>query len=48
MNAREVVTRYYEFANAGDWDAWCDLFAATRSWMSSSPDTSKGGKPSAR
>ena len=28
MNAREVVTRYYELANAGDWDAWCDLFAA--------------------
>jgi len=22
-----VVTRYYELANAGDWDAWCDLFA---------------------
>jgi len=28
MNAREVVTRYYELANAGDWDAWCDLFTA--------------------
>jgi ketosteroid isomerase-like protein len=27
MNTREVVTRYYELANAGDWDAWCDLFA---------------------
>jgi ketosteroid isomerase-like protein len=28
VSAREVVTRYYELANAGDWDAWCDLFAA--------------------
>ncbi|MEU3454711.1 nuclear transport factor 2 family protein [Micromonospora sp. NPDC006766] len=28
MNTREVVNRYYELANAGDWDAWCDLFAA--------------------
>jgi len=28
MGTREVVTRYYELANAGDWDAWCDLFAA--------------------
>jgi ketosteroid isomerase-like protein len=27
MNTRDVVTRYYELANAGDWDAWCDLFA---------------------
>lgn len=25
---REVVDRYYALANAGDWDAWCDLFAA--------------------
>jgi ketosteroid isomerase-like protein len=27
MEPRDVVTRYYELANAGDWDAWCDLFA---------------------
>jgi ketosteroid isomerase-like protein len=28
MDTRAVVTRYYELANAGSWDAWCDLFAA--------------------
>jgi ketosteroid isomerase-like protein len=28
MNTREVVGRYYELANAGDWDMWCDLFTA--------------------
>jgi ketosteroid isomerase-like protein len=28
VEPREVVTRYYELANAGDWDAWCDLFTA--------------------
>jgi ketosteroid isomerase-like protein len=28
MDTRAVVTTYYELANAGDWDAWCDLFAA--------------------
>ena len=22
----QVIDRYYETANAGDWDAWCDLF----------------------
>jgi ketosteroid isomerase-like protein len=27
MDTKEIVTRYYELANAGDWDAWCDLFA---------------------
>jgi ketosteroid isomerase-like protein len=27
MDTRDVVVRYYELANAGDWDAWCDLFA---------------------
>ncbi|MEU9890719.1 nuclear transport factor 2 family protein [Sphaerisporangium sp. NPDC051011] len=27
METREVITRYYELANAGDWDTWCDLFA---------------------
>jgi ketosteroid isomerase-like protein len=24
---KEIVTRYYELANSGQWDAWCDLFA---------------------
>jgi ketosteroid isomerase-like protein len=23
---REVIDRYYELANAGRWDEWCDLF----------------------
>ncbi len=27
MNARELVSRYYELANAGEWDSWCDLFS---------------------
>lgn len=27
MDSGEVVTRYYELANSGEWDAWCDLFA---------------------
>ena len=27
MDTKAVVTRYYELANAGHWDAWCDLFA---------------------
>lgn len=27
MDARDVVGRYYELANAGEWDGWCDLFA---------------------
>jgi ketosteroid isomerase-like protein len=27
VNTADVVRRYYELANAGDWDAWCDLFA---------------------
>ncbi len=27
MNTREIVEKYYEYANAGNWDAWCDLFA---------------------
>jgi ketosteroid isomerase-like protein len=25
--SKEVIERYYEHANAGNWDAWCDLFA---------------------
>jgi ketosteroid isomerase-like protein len=24
---RQTVHRYYELANAGAWEAWCDLFA---------------------
>ncbi|MEV7418437.1 nuclear transport factor 2 family protein [Streptomyces sp. NPDC089919] len=28
MDTDTLVHRYYELANAGDWDAWCDLFAA--------------------
>lgn len=27
MTNRELIDKYYEFANAGKWDAWCDLFA---------------------
>ncbi|MFI8088868.1 nuclear transport factor 2 family protein [Streptomyces sp. NPDC086080] len=27
MDAHEVITRYYDYANAGDWQRWCDLFA---------------------
>lgn len=27
MSTRSVVETYYELANSGDWDAWCDLFA---------------------
>ena len=27
MSTRDVVTRYYELANQGDWDRWTDLFA---------------------
>lgn len=27
MEPGDVVRRYYELANAGAWDAWCDLFA---------------------
>jgi ketosteroid isomerase-like protein len=26
MNTRQIVEKYYELANAGNWDAWCDLF----------------------
>jgi ketosteroid isomerase-like protein len=31
MNTRAVVERYYTLANAGDWNAWSDLFAADQS-----------------
>jgi ketosteroid isomerase-like protein len=27
MKIRDVIERYYEYANAGAWDRWCDLFA---------------------
>lgn len=27
MTTREIIEAYYKCANAGDWDAWCDLFA---------------------
>lgn len=27
MNTREIVEKYFQYANAGQWDAWCDLFA---------------------
>jgi ketosteroid isomerase-like protein len=27
MDTRQVIDRYYELANAGQWDDWCDLFA---------------------
>jgi ketosteroid isomerase-like protein len=30
MNTAEIVKRYYELANRGDWDAWCDLFATNQ------------------
>ncbi|WP_405441733.1 nuclear transport factor 2 family protein [Streptomyces avidinii] len=23
----EILRKYYEYANAGDWERWCDLFA---------------------
>ncbi len=26
MATTDVIDRYYVTANAGDWDAWCDLF----------------------
>jgi len=28
MDTSSIVARYYALANAGKWDAWCDLFAA--------------------
>ncbi|MEW5871012.1 MAG: nuclear transport factor 2 family protein [Chloroflexota bacterium] len=27
MDNHEIIRKYYEYANAGKWDAWCDLFA---------------------
>ncbi|MFJ5974644.1 nuclear transport factor 2 family protein [Streptomyces sp. NPDC093060] len=29
MPTREVLTRYYRYANSAQWDLWCDLFAET-------------------
>jgi ketosteroid isomerase-like protein len=26
MSTREVIEKYYQLANKGEWDAWCDLF----------------------
>jgi ketosteroid isomerase-like protein len=26
MTTKELIDKYYEYANAGDWNAWCDLF----------------------
>lgn len=30
MDTNEVVTRYYQLANAGKWDDWCELFAVNQ------------------
>ena len=30
MNGTEIIAKYYEYANAGKWDAWCDLFTETQ------------------
>jgi ketosteroid isomerase-like protein len=27
MTPKQIITKYYEYANAGKWTAWCDLFA---------------------
>ena len=27
MSPKDVIDKYYELANAGDWDAWCRLFS---------------------
>ncbi|MEU2394098.1 nuclear transport factor 2 family protein [Streptomyces sp. NPDC007369] len=27
VDTTEILRKYYEYANAGDWDRWCDLFA---------------------
>lgn len=28
MTTKDVIDQYYEYANSGDWDRWCDLFAS--------------------
>jgi len=30
MDTATIVARYYELANSGKWDDWCDLFAANQ------------------
>lgn len=27
MTNHEIVEKYFEYANAGEWDKWCDLFS---------------------
>lgn len=27
MDNREILNKYYEYANTGAWDKWCDLFS---------------------
>ena len=27
MTPKQIINKYYEYANAGKWTAWCDLFA---------------------
>lgn len=27
MTTRELIEAYYKYANAGEWDKWCNLFA---------------------
>lgn len=27
MDVKTIIDKYYEYANAGKWDLWCDLFA---------------------
>ncbi len=27
MDNHTIIKKYFEYANAGKWDAWCDLFA---------------------
>jgi ketosteroid isomerase-like protein len=31
MDTKDVIARYYELANAGEWNAWSDLFATDQS-----------------
>ncbi len=26
MSNKEIIEAYYKYANAGEWDQWCDLF----------------------
>ena len=27
MTNKEIIEKYFEYASAGKWDAWCDLFS---------------------